>query len=556
MQRANLTLAFTLLLGFALASCGENGSRKYKYKNIVPICIDNDKDGYGLNCARGLDCDDANANHWDDCLTCTDLDHDNYGVGCDLGADCDDSNPNAWSSCAACVDTDSDTWYAGCDAYVTVSGPDCAPLNPNHWNDCGTCNDADSDNYGAGCNLGADCDDTAATGASCHGGCATFYADADADGHGNPASSVSRCSVPAGYVANSTDCNDADPDNWNTCAACKDADSDGWFVGCGAYTTRNGPDACDDDPNNWTNSGCLNCADTDGDSFYAGCDDYTGLGLGDEDCNDGNDNIYPGAPEICDSIDNQCPGDAGYGTVDEGCQVLIPSGCFNMGDAFSEGYSWELPVHNVCITADFYLDVHEVSNAEYAACVSGGGCTAPGNLTSATRASYYGDPAYDNYPVIYVNWNQATAFCTWAGKRLPTEAEWEYAARGGLADHRYSWGDLISCSDDNWGRNDSSSPCWDYDGLDNDTQPVGSYAANGYGLYHMDGNVYEWVNDWFLTTYYSTSPANDPPGPASGTRRVSRGGSWFRLSSFMRLSQRSFGPVQQTNSNGFRCAKN
>ena len=228
--------------------------------------------------------------------------------------------------------------------------------------------------------------------------------------------------------------------------------------------------------------------------------------------------------------------------------VMIPSGCFDMGDAFDpEGDANELPVHNVCITSDFNMDVHEVTNAEYAACVSGGGCIAPGNFSSNSRGSYYGNPTYDNFPVIYVDWNQATAYCAWAGKRLPTEAEWEYAARGGLSGKRYPWGDSVSGTDANYW--DSGDP-WD-----NDTSEVEYYAANGYGLYDMSGNVFEWVNDWYLSTYYSASPTNDPPGPASGTSRVLRGGSWSSSTFNLRVANRYyFTPAVRSNGIGFRCA--
>ncbi|UCD85993.1 MAG: formylglycine-generating enzyme family protein [Deltaproteobacteria bacterium] len=341
------------------------------------------------------------------------------------------------------------------------------------------------------------------------------------------------------------DCDDSDVDNWESCETCLDSDSDTYYAGCDAYNSRPGPDECDDDANNWTAAGCVNCADADGDGYRG-----TDCDL-DEDCDDGDFLIYPDAPEICDGIDNQCPGDAGYGTVDEGfgtpcgSMVLIPSGCFDMGDHFGEGCGCELPVHNVCITSSFYMDIHEVTNAEYKACVDDEGCSAPLDSGSWTRTSYYGNPTYDNYPVIYVDWNRATAYCSWAGKRLPTEAEWEYAARGGLVGKRYPWGDTISGSDANyWNSGDPE---------DNDTTPVEYYPANGYGLYDMVGNVYELVNDWFQIDYYSVSPTNDPPGPASGSGRVTRGGSWAYNPDGVRVSVRGIELSGDRNEYGFRC---
>jgi len=227
--------------------------------------------------------------------------------------------------------------------------------------------------------------------------------------------------------------------------------------------------------------------------------------------------------------------------------AAIPAGCFDMGDHFGEGGTNELPVHNVCISA-FEMDVHEVTNAEYAACVAGGGCTEPYYTGSYSRATYYGDPAYDDFPVIYVDWFQAEDYCTWAGKRLPTEAEWEYAARGGLSGKRYPWGDTISGTDANYW--DSGDP-WD-----NDTSPVEYYAPNGYGLYDMAGNVWEWVNDWYQSDYYSVSPPNDPPGPVSGSYRVLRGGSWRYNTYFLRVAVRSnYFPVLEHNYVGFRCSR-
>lgn len=222
----------------------------------------------------------------------------------------------------------------------------------------------------------------------------------------------------------------------------------------------------------------------------------------------------------------------------------IPTGCFDMGDAFAEGDADELPVHNVCISG-FNMDEHEVTNGEYADCVAAGGCDPPSFSTSFSRLTYYGNVAYDDFPVIWVDWDQANAYCSWVGKRLPTEAEWEYAARGGFASKRYPWGDTITGTDANY---QNSGDAWD-----NDTSPVMNYAANGYGLYDMAGNVWEWVSDWHDVGYYSVSPIDNPQGPALGSTHAARGGAWDQPVIDLRVSNRgSLG----TGSNylGFRCA--
>jgi formylglycine-generating enzyme required for sulfatase activity len=397
------------------------------------------------------------------------------------------------------VDADADGWYLLCNTYTGINGPDCDDTNVNAWNTCATCVDNDADGWYLLCNT---------------------------------------------YTGiNGPDCSDTNTNVWTMCATCLDTDADTWYAGCNRYQTINGPDCSDTNTNAWNT--CATCIDSDADGWYKLCNRY--VGINGPDCNDTDDSIYPGAHELCDGLDNQCPGDVGFGQIDEACMLPIPSGCFNMGDAFSEGGSEELPVHNVCITSDFYMDVHEVTNADYAACVSGGGCTAPSDSSSFSHGSYYGNPTYNDFPVIYVSWHQATAYCTWAGKRLPTEAEWEYAARGGLSGKRYPWGDTISGANANYM---TSGDPWD-----DDTSPVEYYAANGYGLYDMSGNVWEWINDWYLDTYYSISPTNDPPGPASGTYRVQRGGGWHSITSSLRVSQRSaLDPTAQYNKLGFRCA--
>jgi formylglycine-generating enzyme required for sulfatase activity len=234
-----------------------------------------------------------------------------------------------------------------------------------------------------------------------------------------------------------------------------------------------------------------------------------------------------------------CPNPAGM--------ARAPAGCFRMGDAESEGEADELPVHEVCLTADFFLDRHEATNAEYRACVDAGACTVPIYAGSYSRPSYYGNPVYDLFPVIYVSWDQASAYCTWQGKRLPTEAEWEYAARGGLADKRYLWGDAVTGTNANyWGSGDP----WD-----NDTSEVEYYAPNGFGLYDMSGNVWEWLSDWYDPAYYAISPGDDPPGSATGTTHVVRGESWSADTFYLHVSKRlNFEATTRGSLLGFRCA--
>jgi serine/threonine-protein kinase len=222
--------------------------------------------------------------------------------------------------------------------------------------------------------------------------------------------------------------------------------------------------------------------------------------------------------------------------------IFVPAGEFTMG---SNDYGSEEPPHTVYLDA-FWIDKYEVTNTLYKKCVDAGKCQPPLLVKSYTRDSYYGDLQYDNYPVIYVSWNAASAYCAWAGKRLPTEAEWEKTARG--TDGRtFPWGNTFD-------KNLLNSS----EGGKGNTTTVGSYPAGAspYGVLDMAGNVCEWVADWYDSNYYANSPRNNPRGPTSGQYKVLRGGAWDDFQSGARAAYRnSYVPDTRFNSVGFRCAQ-
>jgi formylglycine-generating enzyme required for sulfatase activity len=224
--------------------------------------------------------------------------------------------------------------------------------------------------------------------------------------------------------------------------------------------------------------------------------------------------------------------------------ILVPEGKFILGSNI--GNFNERPVQEVQLDA-FYMDLYEVTNAAYQACVDTGECTPPGlNALGQYLTNYYDDPQYGDFPVVYVNWFQARSYCEWRGAQLPSEAQWEKAARG-TDGFTYPWGPYITCNRANFG------------GCINLTSAVGSFpeGASTYGVHDLAGNVWEWVADWYSDTYYQSSPfPSNPPGPAAGQFRVLRGGSFVDDEN----SQRSFYRHRELPENfnwniGFRCAR-
>ena len=228
---------------------------------------------------------------------------------------------------------------------------------------------------------------------------------------------------------------------------------------------------------------------------------------------------------------------------DRAKMALIPAGSFEMGDTMNEPEDWmksSKPVHTVVLDA-FYMDINEVTVGQFKKFVQESGYVY-NNWNIVAEYS----PG-DNYPMVYVSWNDAKAYAQWVGKRLPTEAEWEYAARGGLPSNRYPWGNGTDQQRANYkgtSKNNQRNKC----------TPIGSFEANGYGLYDIAGNVWEWCADWYNPDYYSTSVVTNPSGPTTGAYRVLRGGSWKYSANYLRVAYRgNSNPTQRLISYGFRC---
>jgi formylglycine-generating enzyme required for sulfatase activity len=254
-------------------------------------------------------------------------------------------------------------------------------------------------------------------------------------------------------------------------------------------------------------------------------------------------------------------------SVDGMTQVFIPEGMFMRGGLDANASANEMPATKITMRG-FWMDKLEVTNGMYLLCVQAGVCNLPhyGEQTlfkSATREKYFNNPEFNDYPVVYVTWGDADSYCKWAGRRLPTEAEWEYSARGAFP----------SLSTFPWGDQEPDSSYANFNYYAGDTARVGSYPAgiSPFGILDLSGNVAEWVNDFYDVNYYSQGVVLNPGGPIARSAlfsRVVRGGhygdDWKNIRVSKRASQMGPDPSQPVGSDrwygdsspttGFRCS--
>jgi len=261
--------------------------------------------------------------------------------------------------------------------------------------------------------------------------------------------------------------------------------------------------------------------------------------------------------------------------------VLIPPGEFTMGTPEgSDGFPDEHPERRVYLSG-YLIDRFEITNQAYAAFVQATGHRAPENSNQAATlwANNQPLPGIEQHPVVNVSWDDSATYCRWVGKRLPTEAEWEKAARG-TDGRRYPWGNewdfTMANSASYWAQRTiefTSGADWDAFWVKGDgarlakekgiqgevlTMPMDSFpqSVSPYGLFDMAGNVAEWVQDWYDPNYYRQALLSDPPGPSRGAIKAMRGGSWLKPARSLRTSDRDWGTMDSRPSGtGFRCAK-
>ncbi len=234
--------------------------------------------------------------------------------------------------------------------------------------------------------------------------------------------------------------------------------------------------------------------------------------------------------------------------------ALIPEGSFHMGvpQAARDGGMDERPNHKVFVDS-FYMDIYEVTNGRYLQFVTDTGHRVPQHPTDPTRALWEGNmmpESVTDLPVINVDWFDSVAYCEWAGKRLPTEAEWEKAAKGDN-DWRFAWGDMEPTTE----HANFNQLAWRGEST---LVQVGMYekGKSPYGIYDVAGNVWEWVSDWYQVDYYSHSPTHNPQGPKKGNEKTLRSSGWQGETPQMRVFTRIKSvPTDRNDSTGFRCAQ-
>jgi formylglycine-generating enzyme required for sulfatase activity len=547
-----------------------------------------DRDGDGFLSDRtpgGIDCNDDDAQIHpgaaercngkdDDCDTFTDeglVDADHDGVPACL--DCDDYDPRRFPGNA-------EVPYDGVDQ--DCSGADLT--------------DADGDGYDSElAPLGTDCDDgDAAVHPDAREVC--NHRDDDCDGEVDDGFLGTFNDTDGDTFLSCYDCNDENaeinPEHWETPANAADdncnglidevdADGDGHFsagqggddccdsgveslAGCSPGTAWRIHPGADEIPYDGIDQNCDGNDVSDADE-----DGHAAIIAGGDDCNDGNSRAYPGHDEDCGEVaDNDCDG-----TINEGCgpgtgeEVYVPEGAFTMGRN-PQDTLWpdQTPLHLPSLRA-YYIDKYEVTVAEFRRCMMAGYCAPPYGVSSASDDTWYDNQARGLSPVIRVDWYMARDYCAWVGKSLPTEAQWEKAARGaGNSTRLYPWGDPEYDTTGTGAPVRKPVPCelanhrhlCTLELCHEDLEPVDAAAAGAspFGAFQMAGNVAEWVSDWYAANYYSVSPADNPPGPDSGTSKVIRGGSFLEVDYFLEVTSRqSASPGAFSESLGFRCAR-
>lgn len=498
-------------------------------------------------------------------------DHDRDGVR--VPEDCDDHNPRVGPGfgevCGDGIDQDCD----GID-------PPCDDDRDHFTEDDGDCDDTDP---------------------SIHPGARDFCGDGiDADCDGRDLRCTEVDMDGDGYSREQGDCDDDKlyvyPGAQDRCGDGHDDDCDGQDPPCPDNDRDNDgvddavdlcPDVADrfqtDADGDGVGDFCDNCfdvpnpgqADADANGRGDACDgdvdrDMDGVTPGDGDCDDANPEIHPGAAELCNAVDDDC-----NNYPDDGCPsdtrtalVAVPAGEALLGSHDAEPAACganaasrdencdEIPQRRVRLSA-FEMDTTEVTNAQYAFCVDQRRCSPPYRTDAIEASQRYGQAQYDAYPVVFISQAQAQAYCAFTGRRLPTEAEWERAARGAapLEEHRYPWGDAApDCDRVNLG------------GCRNAPEPVGTRAGdvNALGLRDLGGNVKELTAGWYHDNWYATlaDGAQDPQPPAEPDEREQisvRGGAYSSIAEFATLTYRGFDTLMRAQISrpevGFRCVR-